>query len=94
MPQPYFQRFPIIAYANVECRDLTRRVRIDQEIKTNIDLYYPAELEAGFRVDNLSEAYYGDSQLDWMIYLMNDIVDPYYDWYISEIDFNDFIITK
>ena len=94
MPDQFFSQFPLITYANTECRDLTKRVRINASIKDNIDLNYPVEIEAGFRPDLLAEAYYDDEELDWLIYLMNETVDPYYEWYISDIDFNDFIITK
>jgi len=94
MPEKYFNKFPTITYSNTTCRDLTKRVRIDTEIKENIDHYYPIEIQAGFRADSLAEAYYDDEEMDWMIYLMNDIIDPYYQWYISELNFEDFIITK
>lgn len=94
MPEKFFNKFPTISYSNTTCRDLTKRVRIDAEVKTNIDMYYPIEIQSGFRADSLAEAYYDDEEMDWMIYLMNDIVDPYYQWYISELNFEDFIITK
>ena len=94
MPDNLFQKFPNIFYRNTLCKDLTKRVRIDSEIKGNIDLFYPAEIQAGFRADQLAEAYYQEETHDWMIYLMNDIVDPYYEWHISELDFNDFILKK
>ena len=94
MPDQFFKKFPTISYSNTVCRDITKRVVINNDIKTNIDLYYPIEIEAGFRPDQLTEAAYQDEELDWMIYLTNNIVDPYYEWYIGEIDFNDFIVTK
>lgn len=94
MPEKYFTKFPLLSYANTTCRDLTKRVTINAEVRTNTDLYYPVEIGAGFRADELAEAYYEDEEMDWMVYLMNKIVDPYYEWYISEINFNDFIIEK
>lgn len=93
MPQ-YFYQFPIISYSNVACRDLTKRVQINASIKQNIDVYYPAEIDAGFRADALAEAYYDDAELDWLIYLMNDVVDPYYEWYNNTLDFNYLLRTK
>lgn len=32
--------------------------------------------------------------MDWMIWLANDIVDPYYEWYLSEQEFDAFIQDK
>jgi len=94
MSEKYFVKFPIISYSNVACRDITRRVSINQEVKGNLDFYYPVEMEAGFRADALAEAYYQDPEMDWLIYLTNKIVDPYYQWYNSEINFNDFLTKK
>ena len=94
MPDRFFQKFPNIVYRNTFCKDLTKRVQIDTSIKGNIDLFYPAEIQAGFRPDQLAEAYYQEETQDWLVYLMNDIVDPYYEWHISEIDFDDFILKK
>ena len=42
----------------------------------------------------LSYAYYNDSDADWLIYLTNGIVDPYYGWYLTEDQFDSFIISK
>jgi len=94
MPERFFDKFPTIVYANTVCRDLTKRVTIRADVKTNIDLYYPLEITAGFRADQVSDAYYEDEELDWLVFMMNDVVDPYYEWYISEIDFHDFISVK
>ena len=94
MPDQFFKKFPKMVYANTNCIDITRRVVINADIKDNIDLFYPIEIQAGFRPDQLTEAAYQEEELDWMMYLMNGIVDPYYEWYISDIDFNDFLLTK
>lgn len=52
------------------------------------------ELHAGLRPDVLADAYYQDAEQDWTVYLANQIVDPYYGWYLSEEEFNSFIIDK
>lgn len=94
MSEKYFKKFPTTVYNGVNCVDITKRVALNPEIRDNIDLYYPIEVEAGFRPDALSEAYYEDSELEWLLYLSNQIVDPYYEWYISEKNFADLIIKK
>jgi hypothetical protein len=94
MAERYFRKFPTITYQNTVCTDITRRVRLDPKFKDNIELYYPTEIDSGFRADQLAEAYYDDAEMDWMVYLVNDIVDPYYEWHYSSINFEDFLITK
>ena len=71
--------------------------RVDFTDKTKRDIYstFQFTLEEGFeRPDLLSYNYYGSSKFDWMIYLTNNIVDPYYDYYKSSEDFNSYIATK
>ncbi len=89
-----FNKFPKIFYNNTHCIDLSRRIKISNESRRNVNLFYPLELKAGFRCDLLADAYYEDSELDWLIYLSNEIVDPYYGWYLNELEFDAFIHTK
>ena len=57
-------------------------------------MFYPVEIHEGTRPDIIADAYYQDSELDWMVYLSNIVIDPYYDWYLDESDFQKFIIDK
>lgn len=90
----YFEKLPIIEYQDVQVRDISRNVRISNDIMKSPNLFYPYELKAGVRADVLASTYYDDSYLDWMIYHTNGIVDPYYGWYLDERDFQDFIEKK
>lgn len=94
MPERYFAKFPRMVYQNTLCTDITRRVRLDPAMKNNLEIFYPTEIEAGFRSDQLAEAYHDDAEMDWMVYLVNDIVDPYYQWHYSSINFEDFLVKK
>jgi Base plate wedge protein 53. len=90
----YFTKLPVISYNDKACRDISRSVRLTPEARKQSSLYYPVQIDAGFRADNLAEAYYEDAEMDWMIWLTNDIVDPYYEWYLSEREFENFIVKK
>lgn len=90
----YFQKLPVINYNGQACRDISRSARIKPNSKNQISLFHPVEVDAGFRVDNLAEAYYEDPEMDWMIWLANDIIDPYYQWYLSEREFENHILSK
>jgi len=89
-----FNKYPSIFYNETECLDLSRRVKINTSSQINPNLYYPFEIRAGLRADSLAEAYYDDPELDWLVYLSNEIIDPYYDWYLTEQEFIDFIVDK
>ncbi len=88
-----FRKYPAIFYSNTACLDLTRRVTISQ-VTRGPYLFYPLVLKAGIRIDTLADAYYSDPYLEWLILLGNDIVDPYYQWYLDENEFNEYIRDK
>ena len=94
MSEFYFTKFPIITYANTKCRDISKRVVLSQDSRATPTLFYPYTIKAGLRADVLADAYYDDSYFDWLIYHTNGIIDPYYGWYLSEHDFNAFLIKK
>jgi hypothetical protein len=81
-------------YKNTICRDLTRRVKLTEETKNALTLYYTYEVKDGARADLISDAYYEDPTLDWMLWMTNNVVDPYYQWNLSETDFNGYLIKK
>lgn len=90
----YFIKFPSITYANSECLDITRRVVMEEALQKNPSLFHKYEITQGLRPDMLSYSYYEDAYLDWLIYLNNGIVDPYYGWYLENDEFNGFIKKK
>lgn len=91
----YFDRFPVIDYDGTIAKNILTRVDFTDQSKRDIYSTFQFTLEEGFeRPDLLSYNYYGSSQFDWMIYLTNNIVDPYYDYYKSTNDFKKFIDSK
>jgi hypothetical protein len=94
MAEKYFEKFPIITYANTTCRNLTRRVKIVENPRESPYIFYPYEITDHLRSDHVAEYYYEDSELDWMIYHSNQIIDPYYDWYINDDQFEQLIKYK
>lgn len=92
--EKYFQKFPEIYYKNVRTKDLSRRVKISEETRRMPNIFYPLEINSGLRPDVLADAYYEDPEIDWLVYLTNTIVDPYYGWYLNEEEFLEFINDK
>ena len=92
----YFSKFPKIYYSNTLCVDIARRVKIDdnEDIQGNLNHYYPYELVHHMRPDHIAEYYYKDAEQDWLIYLTNKIIDPYYGWYLTDLQFNTLITEK
>lgn len=91
----YFDRFPVVDYDGVVAKNILARVDFTDQTKKEIYSTFQFTLEEGFeRPDLLSYNYYGSSQFDWMIYLTNNIVDPYYDYYRPTEDFKKYIEGK
>jgi hypothetical protein len=91
----YFDRFPIVDYDGDIAKNILARVDFTEKTKRDIYSTFEFTLEEGFeRPDLLSYNYYGSSKFDWMIYLTNNIVDPYYDYYKSAEDFKSYMETK
>jgi hypothetical protein len=92
--ETYFSKFPTIVYNNYNCKDITRSVKIVDQYLRIPNSYYNYELDNETRADTLSYFVYNDSFYDWLIYLTNGIVDPYYSWYMDQSDFNNYINKK
>jgi hypothetical protein len=94
MPERYFEKFPKITYSNNEVVDITKRVTLLDRVSENPYVFYPYEISSDERADQFSWRYYEDQYRSWILYLSNKIVDPYYDWYLTNQQFTDFITKK
>lgn len=91
----YFSKFPLVDYNGTPAKNLLARVDFTDQTKKDIYSNFDYVLEEGrSRPDILSYDYYNSSQYDWLIYLSNNVIDPYYDYYMSESDFKKYITKK
>jgi hypothetical protein len=94
MAEKYFDKFPIINYANTQVVDITRRTVLLDKVSRSPYLYYPYDIVENERADQFSFRYYKDPFQSWIVYLTNKIVDPYYEWYMSERQLQEFCDKK
>lgn len=90
----YFDKFPIITYSNNQVVDITRRVTLLDRVSLNPYVFYPYDIVSDERADQFSSRYYEDSYKSWILYLSNKINDPYYEWYLTENEFIEYIELK
>ena len=90
----FFTKFPNMVYGDYICKDITRRVKLSQETRNSLSQYYLYEVKNGNRADTIADAYYNDPYVDWMLYITNNIVDPYHQWPLSENEFNATLLKK
>jgi hypothetical protein len=94
MAEKYFEKFPIIQYANNYVRNITERAVVLNSVYNSPVLYYAYDIGEGERPDNIADRYYNDEYMGWILHLTNKVIDPYYDWYIDQTTFKDFIVKK
>lgn len=83
MIEKYFSNFPRISYSNSQAIDITRRVKLLDTVSNNPFVFYSYDIGDSERADSFSSRYYNDSYMSWLLYISNDITDPYYEWYLS-----------
>jgi hypothetical protein len=94
MSEKYFEKFEQIRYANTTVRNLTQRTAFLSTVYNNPVFYYPYDIREGERPDMIADRYYSDQYMSWLLYLSNNIIDPYHDWYVDQTTFEAFIIKK
>ena len=90
----FFEKFPTITYANTTAVDITKRITMLDIASSNPYIYYPYEITSDERAEQFSNRYYSDSYKSWILYISNKIIDPYYEWYLTQEQFQQFIIKK
>lgn len=90
----YFSNFPNTVYSNNVCIDLLKRVRIMDKVRSDPFSYYPYTVKDGQRADWIADNYYHDQMRSWLVWLSMDIIDPYYQYPLTEEQFNNFITAK
>lgn len=64
--------------------DILRRVRISEKIKTNGDLFVRYRLKDGERLERVAYKLYRNPQYDWILMLLNNVINPYEDLPIDQ----------
>ena len=98
----YFNAFPTVSYDSVgtmpnqyqTVRNIMNRTRIKESVKQDIAAYYPYFVQEGERPDMVSYDYYGSVRYAYLILIFNNIIDPQFDWPLSSIDFESYIVSK
>lgn len=94
MTERYFEKFQTVQYSNTAVKDITQRAVFVASVYNNPLFYYPYDVAEGERPDMIADRYYKDQYQAWQLYLANKVVDPYYDWYIDQATFDQFIMKK
>ena len=89
-----FNYYPKIKYNNVTSTNILVEVDIIKKYLTNYNTFYDYVIKEGERADMIAYDQYGDATLDWLIYTINGITDPYKDWVLNDTDFIAYMESK
>ena len=96
----FFKPYPTIPYRipnttrNILATNLTKRFGITNFLNNAKALYDEYYVQDGERPDVIAYQYYGDQTLDWLVLLVNEIHDPYFEWIMSYEQFHQYIRQK
>ena len=100
MATSYFEKFPRILYSQRNGRelnvvpDILRRIKIQELLNTQnvaFDLY---DVIDGETPDLIADKFYNDPTLHWVILITNNIIDPRFEWPLTENEIRKNAIAK
>ena len=74
--------------------DLMTRVKVREKVIDEISLYDKYDVPSGERPEDTAFKHFGSAQYHWIVLLTNSITDAFYDWPMSEQNFETFITDK
>ena len=105
MTNPYFSNLPNFLYVNRTkdgrsdgdysiVKNLFKRAKLRDDIFQNTSFFNKYIVEGDDRPDNVAEKVYGDSTLDWLVLMANNIVNVQSEWPMSQADFYTYVTEK
>lgn len=90
----YFNKLGIITYDDQLVNNIISSVRFKDIVLKTQAAFYPYTIKEGERADTIAANYYDDARYTWLVYLSNKIMDPYYEWPLSQYDLQKYLIKK
>ena len=95
-----FDRWPTVSYdlkkngKPLELTNITLRFKINELLRDKSAVIYNIDVNNGERADIIAYKYYGDTKLDWVIFLVNNIIDPQFEWPLDDRSFERYVKGK
>ena len=97
----FFSAFPKIKYnldgvngTTTDVTDIFRRIKIRSKIADNVTLFDKYDVHEGEKPEDVAYKIYGQSEYFWVVTLINNIVNRYYDWPLDSFSFQQFLKDK
>ena len=96
----YFAQFPKLQYdikgdGNVNViPDIFRRIKLKNKIRDNLVILDKYDLTDGEKPEDVAFKIYGSVDYYWVVLLVNNVVDRYYDWPMGFQEFENYVNDK
>jgi len=86
----YFNYFPKTVYSldntnNVDVvTSIVTRFAFESSFRNNTAVYYEYNIQDSDTPEIIANKFYGDSEKHWVVLMLNDIVDPQFDWPLDQ----------
>ena len=96
----YFEKFPVIPYDSEgtynfkDVTNLLRRVALRANVRTNTLLYDTDDVRDGETPESIADKLYGDTNLHYIVMLVNNITDRYHGWPMNGAQFLQYVNDK
>ena len=96
----YFERFPLMAYdiaANGNYKllpNILKRVKLRTGLASGSFLFDNYDVVTGENPEDVAFKLYGDPELHWVILMTNNITDRYYQWPLTQPQFQEHLADK
>lgn len=97
---PYFMKFPLMGYTannNIDfdvVTDITKRVALSEAIKENFSVYDEYDIKDGETPELVSYRFYNTTEYHWVVLMLNNIIDPRFEWVMSQDNLMRYCQTK
>lgn len=92
----YFSNFPTVRYKSDNMDGTAKNIMLRGILRDEAKrvLVETIEIKPTDRADYISHLLYETPEYDYMLYLMNDIIDPYYEWYMTQEQLSEYLNNK
>ena len=96
----YFSQFPLMAYdvaGNKNYKllpNILKRVKLRAGLRSGAFLFDTYDVKDGERPEDIAYKYLGDAELHWIILMTNNVTDRYYQWPLTQPQFQEHLEDK
>lgn len=87
----YTEMLPKLEYNGVSIVDITHRFNMLDSVKEFHAHFYEETIAEGATAETVSFDLYGTHDNWWLIYAINNVIDPFYDWLLSQTELDEYV---